>query len=208
MVTDITQAVPQGLWRDWLVSWHLLFSVLKAVENIGVKNVRGGNDWKDHMSKEFYTLKKSGVLKIITDADSYVSLSADLIIRPQSVVSFVSATHSPSHCWNWRLELQDCHPCTVSATARPVDGTADGEALATLSVIVMRKSRSVWPGLYCPFLVVKYGKTALCCFRVEPNLTTNSSMKGEKIIFPTSSSDWRIADRKFAFPGLIPHKLC
>ncbi len=49
-------------------------SVLRVVENVGIKHVRGTKDWKDHMEKELKNMKKSNSLKAITECRSNVSV--------------------------------------------------------------------------------------------------------------------------------------
>ena len=53
--------------------------VLKAVENVGVKHVRGSNDWTEHLAKEFQTFKENGVLKALTDTKVPVSVECKLL---------------------------------------------------------------------------------------------------------------------------------
>ncbi len=38
-----------------------------------MKHIRGGNDWKDLLSKDLYNFRKNGVLKAVTDSDAFVS---------------------------------------------------------------------------------------------------------------------------------------
>ena len=53
--------------------------MLKAVENVGVKHVRGSNDWTEHLAKEFQTFKENGVLKALTDTKVPVSVECKLL---------------------------------------------------------------------------------------------------------------------------------
>ena len=47
--------------------------MLKAVENVGVKHLRGSNEWKEHINKELFNFRKLRILKALTDSKSYVS---------------------------------------------------------------------------------------------------------------------------------------
>ncbi len=51
-----------------------MFSVLKVVENVGIKHIRGSKDWRDHMEKELKNMKKTNNLKAITECRSNVSM--------------------------------------------------------------------------------------------------------------------------------------